>query len=281
MTLPQPIPQAPELPRPNVIDALIGAARTLVAHAGLLLPLSIGLEALKVVTMLVFVGAFGDYYGANVAVALLAVVVVVTTALSTQLAFDVHRGTPPRSMHELIARTRPTFPRFLLASAILWVLIRFGPWGVPLVGFLLLGACVALFFAPPAVADGAPSIQSALRNSVRLVGAAPVAALLLFLFDMFAWELVDALADSTVGRHAPLALWLTVRGTYQVFALPIASMAIATFYLQLDAYTKRTGWTPDLVPMPPLPQFQPLPPLPRFPQGPGHGGPGGIPGIPG
>lgn len=263
--------------KPNPIDALLAAARMMAAHGRELLVLSFLLETVKVLLMLALVDVLGYRLGSNVGVAIIAVIVVVSQALGTQLALDVRAGRPPQGIAELIDRTVPMFPRYLAAAAILWVTIRLLPQ-VSL-AFLLpaMAALWLLMLAPPATTREA-TIGDALRTSLRLTSWAPAAAFGLFVFSFFSWELVDALTDSLVGRKAPLELWLTVRGALQVAELPLVSMTIALLYLDLDAAAPRLD-QPATFTRGPGQQ----PPGAWVPTGPGAGGaahqPGGLPGI--
>ncbi|MBJ7470775.1 MAG: hypothetical protein JHD16_05710, partial [Solirubrobacteraceae bacterium] len=66
----------------------------------------------------------------------------------------------------------------------------------------------------------------------------------------FAVHLIPALADSLVGRSAPLGLWVPVESLISTFITPLVAMTIALWYLQLS---DRPEAAPALAPNAPMP----------------------------
>lgn len=227
--------------RPNPIDALITAGRLFAATAAVLLPVILLLQALKAGILLGLIGALGEDIGATIGWLTSSALLSMVVGVAVLVTVDSHAGHPPRSPVALLGEALPFLLAFGLAGLVGAVLMaRFAlGYGLPANTAMLFGIGAAgltpwLVSARRGETPGV-TVKASFKHAAELAVLAfiPVAALLVF--QQFSVELVPALADSAVGRKAPLDVWVPVESLISSFITPLVAMAIAGLFLDLDA----------------------------------------------
>lgn len=216
--------------RPNVIDAIVDAGRVFGAHLGTVLGVSFVLQGLKFAVLASLFTTLGEDHTYIVGAVWALILLTLSSGVFAQLAFDLRIGVPDRGPIDLLRRTLPLLPGLLLVA----VMLVFGLT----VGFFLLilpGIYLAMRWSlvVPAKVAGKLSASDAFSASWRLTDGVLGWALLLVAFYAFAIELIPALADSLIGRDAPLTSWLAVEATVSGLVSPMIALTIAMFFIAL------------------------------------------------
>lgn len=221
-------------PRTNLIDAVIAAARLYRAYLWPLLGASLFLQAAKIGLIFLsfeLVGEPGIAGGGRVG----AVMLVLNGGLAARFLLDVRAGTPPADPLDLLWRTAPLVP------GLLWVLVLWSVGvGLGILLFFIPGLVLAVgwvLVVPVRVAQGDISGKQALVASLRLSRHAKGTALFLFLASVFMFMLIPALADSAVGRQAPIHEWWVAEASIATLLSPLLALTTAVVYVSLvDEY---------------------------------------------
>ncbi len=229
----------------NLIDAIVTAGRLYGAYASTVIGFSLVLQGIKVAAMFLahlMFGKVGYEFGGQITTVLL----VINGGVCARLAFDAQAGVPPAGPRALVERSRPFLSGlvllggfYLLALGALYLVFSAALWatGVDLSYDVVImpGFVLVAFWAIAAAALVADALtpDEALRMSWKLIRPALAFALLFVVFQWFVLRLIPALADSAVGRHAPLAQWWTAEALVSAVISPLLALTTATFFLAL------------------------------------------------
>lgn len=226
--------------RPNPLDAIIGAGRLYASVFTAAFPVFLVLEAIKAAVLLALIAALGEDVGATIGWATSTILLYLVIGIAALVAVDAHRGDPPTTTADLYGRAAPLLPGLarcgFAATVVTFVMV-----------FVFIGRFYSMWLAFPMVAvftvwlcaytsptgDGMTERDAAERTRT-LAGRAVLPVVALLVFQLFALELVPALADSLVGRKADLSIWVPTESLISALILPIVAMAIANLFVALD-----------------------------------------------
>jgi hypothetical protein len=249
--------------RPNPIDAVVSAGRLYAAHLPVILPVIALLQAVKAAVLLGLIAALGQDFGGTLGWITSSILLASVDVVAARFAVDAHYGDVPSSPVELFRRVAPILPKLALFAAIgMLVTFRFAaPFGLPIYTQLVVFPAVAVFVvwldAQHAKGDPAQEFSEAASAALALTRTALGAAVALLALQLFSLELTPALADSLVGRKAPLVLWSPVESVISTLVTPVVVMAIAGLYLHLRMWS---GQSVAPAPAPVWPQIPGSPP---------------------
>ncbi len=225
------IASSPPAPRAaaNPIDALVTAGRLYAAHAAVLLPIALFLQALKAATLLGLMDVLGEDVGSLLGRITSTALLWALMGVAALLALDA-RGGAVGSGGSLVQRGLALLPKVLLLAFLYTFAIAAGLALVIVPGLIAL---VLGLLAMPALIAGNLAPKAALKESSRLVQTALLPSILLAALLAFSLELIPALTDSAVGRHAPLGNWLVAEATISAFITPLMALAITAFFIAL------------------------------------------------
>ncbi|MDQ8044849.1 MAG: hypothetical protein AAGC46_09740 [Solirubrobacteraceae bacterium] len=247
----------------NPIDAVIGAGRLYGQHLAVVLPAFAALQAVKAGILLALIAQFGEKGGGNLGWLTSSILLIAVDVAAARFVVDAHHGDVPRSPIAVIARIVPILPLAvgvgLVSSFVLSILAAPLHMGVSTQAgaFPAIALLTVWLDARRTKGDPAAEFGVAIDTTLSLTGPVIGTAVLLAAFQLFTVELIPALADSAVGRHAALARWVPVESAVSTFITPIAMMAIAGFYLQLRHPAEPAQPAAPATPWPQLPGAPP------------------------